>query len=206
MPSLEIASELFACVEDTVVILLVMNWPRQAVPKHAFCQRRKSLDRVVLQKRSSVGGIAFGVVVAARCAELVELVFRWTKSVQTQAESALRIGNRIHTTSHRLITRILPLIHCGLEQATRTRANGLPGLWIKKADQEERDIVLPWYPSEAFQIRNRNEIPVAILLVADLQFLEVSAVVHIPAEDNRAEPEAFLCNRQELLLRYELSS
>lgn len=38
MPTLEIAAEFSTCVENLVVVLLVMHGPCQTVPKHAFRQ------------------------------------------------------------------------------------------------------------------------------------------------------------------------
>lgn len=42
--------------------------------------------------------------------------------------------------------------------------------------------------------------------IADLQFLVVGLVVHVPAKDNAAEAEARLGDGQELLLGHELAS
>ncbi len=53
MPSLYSAIELRAGIEYAVVILLVMNRPRDAVPKHAFGQAGQGIDGVIAQKRRS---------------------------------------------------------------------------------------------------------------------------------------------------------
>jgi len=50
VPSLEVAVEFLACIEDAVVVVLVMDRPCDAIAKHAFRQRWKSLDWVVLEE------------------------------------------------------------------------------------------------------------------------------------------------------------
>lgn len=47
---------------------------------------------------------------------------------------------------------------------------------------------------------------VPVLRIADLQFLEVRLVVHVPAEDDRAEAEPILCDAEEFLLGHELAA
>lgn len=47
---------------------------------------------------------------------------------------------------------------------------------------------------------------ISIFRIANLQFLEVSLVVHIPAKYNGAEAEPISCDPQELLLGHELAA
>ena len=77
---------------------------------------------------------------------------------------------------------------------------------IEETDEEKGHVVLPRYSSEATQIRHSNYIVVAVLRIADLQFLEVCLVVHIPAKYDRAEAEPIFCDSQELLLGHEFAA
>ena len=85
------------------------------------------------------------------------------------------------------------LHHC-FQQASRTGGDGSPSLRIEEADEEEWHIILPRDSPESAQLGDSDQIPVSILLVADGQLLEVGAVVHVPAENDRAETEAILDN------------
>lgn len=69
MPSLNVAFELGARVENIVVEILVMHGSRQRITKHALCQRGKLVRGVVAEEG---GG---GSVVRIGVAEDVELVF-----------------------------------------------------------------------------------------------------------------------------------
>lgn len=100
----------------------------------------------------------------------------------------------------------MQFIDCSLEKTSGTYAYRLARVWIKEADQEEWHIVFPGYPPEAAEVWNSDEVVVTIVCVADLQFPEVSLVMHVPSEDNGAESEALLGNSQELLLRDQLSA
>lgn len=77
-------------------------------------------------------------------------------------------------------------------------------VWIVELAQEEGHIVLPRYPSEGTEIGYSYQVTISVLLVAYLKLSEVRLVVHVPAEDDRAEAKAFLCNGEELLLSHEL--
>lgn len=75
MPALDLTAELFAGIENPVIVVLVVDRPRQAVPKHALCQWWQSLYRVLLQKGCRRRGLVFRRVMGSGCAELVELIF-----------------------------------------------------------------------------------------------------------------------------------
>ena len=79
-------------------------------------------------------------------------------------------------------------------------------LWVEEADKKEGHIIFPRYSSEAAQVRHSNYIMVTILRVADLQFLEVCLVVHVPAKYDRAEPKSIFCDSQKLFLGHELAA
>lgn len=81
MPSLNVAAELLAGVEDAIVVILVVKRPSEGVSKHPLCQRRQRIDRVVLQESRGVGGGPFGGGMVARCAELIELILGCDMSV-----------------------------------------------------------------------------------------------------------------------------
>lgn len=55
MPAFNPTFEFLAGVIDAVVVLLVVDWPRQAVAKHAFCERWKRVVRVLLEELCSRG-------------------------------------------------------------------------------------------------------------------------------------------------------
>jgi hypothetical protein len=74
MPSFNTTVELRACVEDTVVVILVVDRSRYAVSEHALCQARERIDWVVPEKRGSARCVPLRSIVGLRCAELVELV------------------------------------------------------------------------------------------------------------------------------------
>lgn len=53
MPAFDPTTEFFAGVVDAIVVFLIVNWPCQAVAKHAFCERWKRVVRVFLKKSCS---------------------------------------------------------------------------------------------------------------------------------------------------------
>lgn len=53
MPTLDMSVEFLAGVEDTVVVVLVVDWTGETVAKHAFRKGRQGIDRVLAQKRRS---------------------------------------------------------------------------------------------------------------------------------------------------------
>lgn len=72
VPSLDVALERLACVEDVVEVFLVVDGARQAVAKHALGQGRQGTRRIVAQvDRGGRLGIGGG---AGWCFELKELV------------------------------------------------------------------------------------------------------------------------------------
>ena len=79
-------------------------------------------------------------------------------------------------------------------------------VWVEEADEEEGHVVLPRYSSEAAQVGYSDYIMVSIVRITDLHFLEICLIVHIPAEDNRAEAESIFCDSKELLLGHELAA
>ncbi len=95
--------------------------------------------------------------------------------------------------------------HDRLQDPSRTDADGLHGVGIKKADEKERHVVLPGNSPEAAEVWHGNEVMVAVFRIADLQLAEVRPVVHVPAEDHGAESKAFLRDAEELLLGDQLA-
>lgn len=77
---------------------------------------------------------------------------------------------------------------------------------IEEADEEEGHVILPRYPPEATQVGHRNYVMVSVLRIADLQFFKVCLIVHVPAEDDRAEAEPIFCDSKELLLGHEFAA
>ena len=92
------------------------------------------------------------------------------------------------------------------EQAPRTCAQPSIRVWIVEADQKERNVFFPGYSPEATQVRHRDDISVPIVLITDLQFFEICLIMHIPAENDRAETEAIGGDGQEFLLRHKLAA
>lgn len=54
VPSLNVAAELLAGVEDAVVVVLVMERPSDRVSEHPLRQWRQGVDRIRLQESRSV--------------------------------------------------------------------------------------------------------------------------------------------------------
>lgn len=77
MPSLDIAAELLAGVEDTVVVILVMKGTSNRVSEHALRYRWKALCFVCLEESRGMGGGSFGCGMVSWSTELVELIFRY---------------------------------------------------------------------------------------------------------------------------------
>lgn len=74
MPALNAAVELRACIEYAIVVFLVVDWARDAVSEHAFCQAGQGVDWVLAQESCCARSVLLCSVVALRCAELVEFV------------------------------------------------------------------------------------------------------------------------------------
>ena len=72
------------------------------------------------------------------------------------------------TSSHSSEAVRFQFLRCGFQQAPGTGGERFPGVRIVKAHQVERHIVLPRNSPEGAQIRNGNDIVIAILLVANL--------------------------------------
>jgi hypothetical protein len=101
VPTLDAAVELGACVEDAVVVLLIVYWSRDAVPEHAFCETWKRAHGVVSQERRSTRRVLLRSIVALGCAKLVKLVLGYTISNQlhTEYSNCSPITGRL-TSSH----------------------------------------------------------------------------------------------------------
>lgn len=78
MPSLDLTSEALARVENTVIVILVVNRPRYTIPKHAFGQWGKRFDGVLLEEGGCRRRIALGSGMVPWGPELVEFVLRYT--------------------------------------------------------------------------------------------------------------------------------
>ena len=61
VPTFDTTSELLTSIVYSVVIVLVMDWSRQAVAEHAFCERRKGVDGVLFEKPCSGGAVSLGL-------------------------------------------------------------------------------------------------------------------------------------------------
>ena len=61
VPTFDTTSELLTSIVYSVVIVLVMNWSRQAVAEHAFCERRKRIDGVLFEEPCSGGAVSLGL-------------------------------------------------------------------------------------------------------------------------------------------------
>jgi hypothetical protein len=99
----------------------------------------------------------------------------------------------------------LDLVDGSTQDTSRTSRHRL-SFGLVEADQEERYIVLPWYPSVTAEVDLGCEISVSILLVRDFEFLEVGLIMHVPAKDDRAKSKARRRDREELLLGDQLAS
>lgn len=76
MPAFNVASELPAGVEYTIVVVLVVGGSCQAVTEHAFRKRWQRINRVLFQEGGSGRGVALigRLIGVARSSELVEFV------------------------------------------------------------------------------------------------------------------------------------
>ena len=110
-----------------------------------------------------------------------------------------------YTSGHRVIPLPLQPPQHPLQKAPRTGADGKHGVGLEEADEKEGHIVLPGDAPERGEIRYGDHVAVAVLLVADPELLEIGGVVHVPAEDDAAEPKAGLGNGQEFLLLHQLA-
>lgn len=59
MPTLNSAVELLTGFVYAIVVILIVDWPRQTIAEHAFGERRESINGVVLQEFCGGGRIAF---------------------------------------------------------------------------------------------------------------------------------------------------
>lgn len=110
------------------------------------------------------------------------------------------------TASHGRHALLLELIRHHLQQTPRTGTDRSPSIGIHEADQEEWDVILPGYSPEATHVWDGNEVSVAILGVADLEFLEIRLVVHVPPKDDRAKAKPIFSHSEELFLGHELAA
>ena len=119
-----------------------------------------------------------------------------------------RLSNDVFklTSSHGAQALLLQLLDRRSQQTSWICADRSLGVGVKEADQEERDIVLPGYPSEGAQIRYCEDVFVTILKIADLELFEIRLIVHVPAKYDRTEAKAILGNAKEFLFRDELSA
>lgn len=108
------------------------------------------------------------------------------------------------TTSHGAIALLPQLVYRALQYASWARAQTRTRVRIVERYEEKGDVVLPWYPAEGGEIRYGDQVAVSVLFIRDAELTEVGLVVHVPAEDDTTEAEAFLGNGEELLLRHEL--
>jgi hypothetical protein len=114
-------------------------------------------------------------------------------------------GLRSHTACHSANALIFQFFYLPFQNSSRTRTEWLLGIRVVEADEEERYIIFPWYPSERAEVWYSDDVVVTIFLIANLQLLEVCLVVHIPSKDHRTEAKALLCDAEELLLRHQLT-
>ena len=114
-------------------------------------------------------------------------------------------GDAAPTSSHGAPATLLDLVHLKLQEPSRVGAYGLVGIGIEETDEEEGHVVLPRYPPEAGEVGDSDDVTVAVLLVGDLELANVGHVVHVPAEDDRAEAKACSGNGEELLFGDQLA-
>lgn len=74
VPTLDLTTEQPAHVENTIIVILVVSRPCQAVPKHPLGQRREGFDGVILEESSRRGRIPFRCRVVSRSTELIKLI------------------------------------------------------------------------------------------------------------------------------------
>ena len=91
MPAFNPTSKFLAGVVDAIVVFLIVNWPRQAVAKHAFCERWKCAVGVLLEEFCGRGRIAFCWVycVVDRRPKLEELVLSCCASRSAESSNAV---------------------------------------------------------------------------------------------------------------------
>lgn len=110
------------------------------------------------------------------------------------------------TSRHRAIPVRSRFAQRLVQQPARACKQGFPRVRVIETDQEERHVVLPGNAPEAAQVWLGQDIPVPVLLVADLELSKVCPIVHIPAKYDRAETEPVVNHREELLLGDQLAS
>lgn len=76
VPTFDTTSELLTGIVYSVVIVLVMDRSCQTVAEHAFCERRKGVDRILFKKPCSRGAVSLGLwdIRIGRGSELEEFV------------------------------------------------------------------------------------------------------------------------------------
>lgn len=96
VPAFDPAPELLAGVVDSIVVFLIVDWPRQAIAKHAFRERWEGVVRVLLEEFCRGGRVAFFWVYrfVDRRSKLEELVF--SCSTGRSAESGNNNSGIIH--------------------------------------------------------------------------------------------------------------
>src|SRR3569833_3413794 len=154
---------------------------------------------VVLQVSRSARGVRFG-----GHSEVEKFILGW---FGFRSAGLQRLWTRLsHTSSHGAVSLCLQLLPLCLEQSSRAGTDGLLGIRIVEAHKEKRYVVFPGYATEAAEVWYGQNIPVAILLVANLQLLKIRHVVHVPTVDDRAEAKPACCDREELLLGDKLTT
>lgn len=185
MPAFNAAVELLAGVEDAVEVVLVVDCACDAVAKHALGQTGQGVDGVLAQESGGPTRVPLRSGVCLRRPELVELV----------------LGAR-----HGAIAAVLELVDGAPQQTPGARVQRVVRVRVVERDEEEGHVVLPGNAAEGRQVRDGNQVAVAVFLVGDAQLAEVGLVVHVPAEDDAAEAKAVFCNGQELLLGHQLAA
>lgn len=110
-----------------------------------------------------------------------------------------------HTSCHGAIACRLSFRGHGLQQPTWTGAHWLSCVRVQKANQEERDIVLPGNAPKAAEVRDCDEVAITVFLVADGELLVVGHVMLVPTKDHGAEAKALGNDGQKLALLHELA-
>ncbi len=111
MPAFNPAPEFLTGLVDSIIIVLIVDWPSQTVAKHAFRERWKRSVRVLLEEPCRRGGIAFfGIYrVVDRRSELEELIFSYW-AARSAESSNIKLG-LVHMNICRG-SRTLTSCHC----------------------------------------------------------------------------------------------
>lgn len=110
------------------------------------------------------------------------------------------------TTRHSSVPLCRQFLQLFVEKTSGACGYRVVRIRVVEADEEEGHIVLPGNAPEAAEIGHGDDVPVAVLLVADLELIYIRGVVHVPAEDDGAEAKATRGNGEKLLLGHELAS